>query len=87
MVEEQDEKRITLRIPTYIYEAIVDAAKARHISLNSYIVQVLGDPQYAADLEARVTSIEREIHLLQKQRFAMEQQLAPPPTSSSATND
>lgn len=71
MVDEQDEKRITLRVPADIYETIVVAAKAKRMSVNSYIVQLLGDTQYATDLEIRIASVEHQLSILAKERAAM----------------
>lgn len=72
MTEPADEKRITLRLPTYLYEGITDAAKAKHMSINSYILQILSNDQYLADLEVRIAAVEREIAVLARERHRLQ---------------
>lgn len=72
MTEQIDEKRITLRIPADMYDEIASMAKIRHLSINSYILQLIGDTQYANDLEARIAAIENQIVDLQRTKSGQE---------------
>lgn len=67
-----DEKRISLRVPVDVYENVVSMANRKHLSLNSYILQVLSNSQYLSDLEMRISHIEQQIGDLQRQKRKLE---------------
>lgn len=69
MVEDRNEKRITVRVAPDLYEQIVQEAKARNLSINAFIIQALEEAVHHLDVSDaidhlldRIKAIEENLH-------------------------
>lgn len=63
MVEEKDERRITVRVSPALYDQVVGIASERNLSLNGFIITLLEKAARGEDdLERRIAALEAIIN-------------------------
>lgn len=63
MVDEREERRITIRVSPNLHNKVAQAAGERNLSINAFIIQAL-EHSIDSDFAARLAAVEAKLRLL-----------------------
>lgn len=64
MVQDKEERRITVRVSPALYNQINSASKERNLTLNAFIIQWLERAVDPSSVESRLAAIEEKVKYL-----------------------